>query len=484
LTLAHAANGQTRTSPADRLDDIIGRFERDAAPVLDFLGGRPDLVGDEVSRAILRCGSRFPAARWSALRPAAEAAVAPAAITAVDETPIWTRWWGQAHAVTLDSGASLLLVLRRPEASEILARNLSGSDLFRRVLGALDGETLEGLEEAFAAWLDASADLSRHARNASRLARTRQAGDLYRAVSPVADVAVGALAFPFRAPPAPAGPAAEIDNAQTLLAVAWSQATRAGWLQADLRRENLRFGGGALEYAGFADCHPIGRQDARDVADLLAAAYGRDAEALADIWLELTAGDAAAERDPAEIVDELTGSLAHEGGASDALAALLRRARREGQPPPAGMAAACRAVILAERTAETLSAPATVAALGKARFGPEARDQEERAVDQFLAVAGPGWVRLLARGPSRIAGLLDDLGEGRLSLRVESTEGPELRRVQRGRTRLLALAVVSVGLAMVAALPQPEGREAIRLVSGAALLAVYAAIAVLWLRLK
>jgi hypothetical protein len=85
--------------------------------------------------------------------------------------------------------------------------------------------------------------------------------------------------------------------------------------------------------------------------------------------------------------------------------------------------------------------------------------------------------------PGQVQEILSDLAEGRFVLAVRSEESEKKRRANTRRTRMLALAIVSTG---IAALLTGADRldPTLSSVLWAVLAALYVGIAVLWWRLR
>jgi ubiquinone biosynthesis protein len=167
---------------------------------------------------------------------------------------------------------------------------------------------------------------------------------------------------------------------------------------------------------------------------------------------------------------------------------LMQLARRHEMRPPTSVLSMYRTLLTSESVAYHLRTEANLRDVGRQFFN---NLQLEKLISTYYPI--PVLSRLmqlneLARsGPGNVHQLLSDLSEGRFVLSVQSTESEQTRGYANKRARLLALAILSMTLAML--LTFTAGRKGdwenvINPVLWFLLFGVFGWMAILWRRLR
>jgi predicted unusual protein kinase regulating ubiquinone biosynthesis (AarF/ABC1/UbiB family) len=161
---------------------------------------------------------------------------------------------------------------------------------------------------------------------------------------------------------------------------------------------------------------------------------------------------------------------------------LMQLARRHRVRLPKALLSMYRALLTVEAVARQLGAKADLATVGRRFFAGAPVQQLLSGLEPDAVIA---WLLRLAdtarAAPGQLQELLADLAEGRFVLSTQSRQSTEDRRLANRRTRLVTLAVLSLGPAtLLAGAPSP----ALSTVLWIALGGLYAAMALTWWRLK
>jgi predicted unusual protein kinase regulating ubiquinone biosynthesis (AarF/ABC1/UbiB family) len=162
----------------------------------------------------------------------------------------------------------------------------------------------------------------------------------------------------------------------------------------------------------------------------------------------------------------------------------MRLARLHRMRVPRSILALYRTLLTAETVAYQIGGTATLRSVGRRFFAgyPIERFLRELTPDRLTASLMQ-LAEIARSAPGQMQEILSDLAEGRFVLAVRSEESEKKRRANTRRTRMLALAIVSTG---IAALLTGADRldPTLSSVLWAVLAALYAGIAVLWWRLR
>jgi ubiquinone biosynthesis protein len=166
------------------------------------------------------------------------------------------------------------------------------------------------------------------------------------------------------------------------------------------------------------------------------------------------------------------------------LIVLMRLARQHRMRVPRSILALYRTLLTAETVAYQIGGTATLRSVGRRFFAGFPIERLLRDLTPERVTASLMQLAEIARSaPGQVQEILSDLAEGRFVLAVRSDESERKRRANNRRTRLLALAIISTG---VAALLTGADRldPTLSTLLWTLLAGLYAGIAVLWWRLK
>lgn len=167
----------------------------------------------------------------------------------------------------------------------------------------------------------------------------------------------------------------------------------------------------------------------------------------------------------------------------------MRAARRHRAKVPVDIALMYRALLAVESVATMLSDDTDILWEEASEFIRQKELEEAVAalsIDRLNQTAR-SLLAALSDAPGRLNRLLADLSDGRFVLSVQSTEAPGLRRAQNARARLISLAILFVGAAVVVGgVPWDAtiGRLPLRLAGNVILATWFLGAIIMWLRLR
>lgn len=167
---------------------------------------------------------------------------------------------------------------------------------------------------------------------------------------------------------------------------------------------------------------------------------------------------------------------------------VLAAARRNGFGIPQNILALYRSLCTAELIASEIAPDANLSTVGPAFF-------RKQQIQSFLAAFRLDRLQMNARstmelaleGPGQLAQILGDIADNRFVLQVQETESPQVTARADLRTKLIAATILAVALSVVLATTINGTTAWERYAAGmitAALIGVYATVAVLWRRLR
>jgi predicted unusual protein kinase regulating ubiquinone biosynthesis (AarF/ABC1/UbiB family) len=167
---------------------------------------------------------------------------------------------------------------------------------------------------------------------------------------------------------------------------------------------------------------------------------------------------------------------------------LMQLARAHDMKPPTPVLSMYRTLLTSESVAFHLRAEVNLRDVGREFF-------QDLHLERFISSFHPNrvisWLmqlnELTREGPGHIHQLLSDLSEGRFVLSVQSRESEESRRHSNKRARLIALAILSMTLALLLTVSanQPGAiGSVVNPVLWILLLGVFIGIAIIWIRLR
>jgi predicted unusual protein kinase regulating ubiquinone biosynthesis (AarF/ABC1/UbiB family) len=170
------------------------------------------------------------------------------------------------------------------------------------------------------------------------------------------------------------------------------------------------------------------------------------------------------------------------------MVSIMRLARVHDMRLPTSVLALYRTLLTAESVSNQLQSHATLGDVGQGFF-------RGLQLEQTLATFEPGrlmaWLMqvndLVRSGPGNVQQLLSDLAEGRFTLPVRTLDSEQSRRIGNQRTRLITLAILSLGLALLLNSPRRDLSLfgiSLELVLWIALAIDFIAMFLLWRRLE
>lgn len=484
-----------------------------------FLSLRPDLIPQAYADELLQLLDAAPPAPWEAIRAVLEADLGPVELhfQYIEESAFAAGSLAQVHRARTLDGRELVLKILRPGIEGQIERDLRRVRLLSQLLKTTNLPLAikpADLVAEVAIWLRREVDLDLERRHLERLGRLI-VGDPTQVVPAVfpAYCRRHVLAMqrvdgiPFTqvlsvlregGETALAARGWQIDRhrlARHLMLATLEQMFRLRFFHADVHPGNLLvLPGDVIGYVDFGMCDSVDPEVAAQQTRYLSAVYDGDElrmfRALRDILIP--SGEADMERFRTDFLAELRlwrSRSTEVAGAADAsplgrwLVGTMRAARHSGFTLSPGLLSAYRTLLTAETVAFALSGESQLRLVGREFFAKLQIDELVRALSPDALRSGlPGLVRLVRDGPQQVQDLLGDLSEGRLEIKVQWTDDPYSRRAHSRRTRLLTLAVASIGLSVLlgATLMAPAAPTALRGALGALTGAVYLWMAFLW----
>jgi ubiquinone biosynthesis protein len=487
-----------------------------------FLALRPDLLPQQYCDELLRLVDRAPTIPWEDIASivAEELGAAPENIFAfISKRPLSAGSIAQVHLAETKQGEKVAVKVQRPNLAEHVERDLRRVRLLARLLDSSGVGPLTSARETvdeIARWLHEELDFKHELRNQTHL---------YHVTSPQ-----GTARIPR---PFPELSGRRVLTAEHLAGVPFSELVRLRRGGEITRIESMRLdfealGKHLIETAFHqiftlrrfhADPHPgnliamadnvigfvdFGLTDVLPKAleevqfDYLAALYNHDVRgmyrAISKMIEPGPESDSGAFR--CDFMVETTRWLTLiEDEASDTrprsstagyMVLLMQLARRHRMRVPTSILSMYRTLLTAESVAHELDAGADLRSVGR-RFFADAQ------VERFLSTLEPKSIFALLMQltefsrstPSHLHELLSDVAEGRFVLPVQNEESAHARRAANQRARLLTLAILSTGLALLLAvdgLSGAFGQTMDKLLWGG-LAGIYAWMALIWWRM-
>jgi ubiquinone biosynthesis protein len=518
---AHVGSGPAR---ARRL---LQRLGPTFIKIGQFLALRPDLIPQDYATEFLRLLDDVAPFAWHQARAILDQELGDlsAAFEYVNPRPVAAGSLAQVHLARRWDGTPVAIKILRPGIAQRIQTDLRRCRALAHVLRAAGVEfplSPGALVEELGAWLLREIDLRNELANLQKLRDL--AGDsaiqiIPRAWPELSTARVLTLeqvrGIPFTEIISvldQGGEAAlrqhdwEIDPdalARNLMQATLDQMFRYRFFHADLHPGNLMaLPDSTIGYVDFGLCEAMDPAIASEQGRYLAALNEGDVARMSRALLELLipGPEADAEQFRNDFAEEsrrwqeAAHSEEHIGRDRETrsatghwLVGAMRAARRNHFTLPRGLLAAYRALLTAETVAQQLSARSQLRLVGRRFFTRmQTEDALRRLTSDSLRTSLPELVQLLQDAPARLNDMLTDLSAGQTKLKAEWSEDGRARRSADRRTRLLALAIVSVGLAFLfgsAGAEQAIGPIA-RSVFGILLGVVYLLIIRQWLRLR
>jgi ubiquinone biosynthesis protein len=492
-----------------------------------FLALRPDLIPESYCSELMNLVDHGPVVPWEAAKQVLEEDIGdPVRVFAsIDTNPFAAASIAQVHAATLHDGTRVAVKIQRPGSRAEAQRDLRRIRAVARVLKVGRLSTVvdwRHLGDELAEWLSQEMDFRRELRNLERLHKLCEGDTFQRIPKPFPDlcgdrVVTMELLRGIRVSdllrrgkffePSSADPNFDVDIdlfSRNLIRAVLHQVFELGFFHADMHPGNLMvLEDGVVGFVDFGLCAELDLALRRQQTRYLSAVYRRDIagmqQALSDIVIASSASDLDAFHadfreesrkwtDVGNTADcegaSVSGKQATAGQWMVGVMTLARRHHLRLQPSSLAM---YRALLGADTVAQALGSQEKLATIGRQFFQRMQIDEivgsmSPKATEAFLL----NLLALLRDAPGQLNLILSDLVENRLSFNVQMSERANLRGLRNRRTRLLAAAIASVGLAVLFASPTVGGALGPRWnwTPGVLLIIVYGAVLWHWFRLR
>ncbi len=491
-----------------------------------YLALRPDLIPDEYCLELMKLLDQGPVVPWADARRIIEEDVGDPdrVFASIDTEPFAAASIAQVHSATLHDGTRVAVKIQRPGSKEEVQRDLGRIRALTRLLKIGGVSTVidwRELRDELADWLQQEMDFRRELRNLERLYTLCQDEEFHKIPKPfpalcgervvtmelLAGTPVSRVLTDIRiAKGEGVDPKISVDVdafSRNLIKAVLYQVFDLRFFHADIHPGNLIvLENGGVGFVDFGLCAELDPVLAAQQTRYLSAVYRKDVagmhQALSAIVIPTPESDMEAfHADFREESKKWGGgeSLPDDGSnapreravAGQWMIGVMTIARRHNVRLQRSVLAMYRALLGADTVAHSLGSKETLRSVGREFFRRMQTDElvaalQPKAVEAFLTSVLP----LVRDSPAQLNLILSDLAENRFSVNVTMSERGPLRRMRNRRTRLLAAAIASIGLAVVFA--SPTLAEALgsrwNWAPGAGLLAVYLAVLWLWVRLR
>ncbi len=501
--------------------DLLTRLGPTATKIGQYLALRPDLLPQEYCDELLRLTDQGKPFGWPLVERViiAELGDTPDRLfRRFERRPVGVGSLSQVHRAQLEDGAEVAVKIQRPGVEALVARDIRRLRLAARLVKRIDFPfplTPADLADELAEWLRQEIDFTRECENARRLldltarSETQVVPFVYRhlssprlityeylegvTISKVLAEMRGTVALPASGPLLTA--AERRDLAARLVVATLTQIFRLRFFHADLHPGNLVvLPGGKIGYVDFGLCDTLDDTVRANQLRYVAAVYTRDQArmftALTGLLVARADSDFEGLRRDFLSQTRRLGDARRDNGRSSAagyIVGVMRAARNNRFAVPRQVLSLYRALLAVETLAKELGLPNALQQAGRSFIGELQREDalsqlfDRDKLQQILAST----LTLARDGPGQIAQILADAAEGSVRLKVEVSDSGRTEAAQNRRARLLAAAILSVGVAVPLAsnhLPSVFGlRMAWPL--GALLAGLYLVCLSLWLRL-
>ncbi len=461
-----------------------------------FLALRPDLVPQAYCDELMRLLDRVQPFPWEQAREILHSDLARDPLetfASVDPEPVAAGSLAQVHKGRLHDGTVVAIKIQRPRIRERVQQDLANARRLARVLrysGITFVTSPEALVEELRQWMLEELDIERELANVSRLRDLAKNSPLEFIPTPyshlssrrilvttyVEGLRLSEILAEIRSREDRRSPQAEAyaldvrKLAEHLFEATLRQMFKYQFFHADLHPGNLfAVSGNRIGYVDFGLCAELdpsirdkqlryfeavysGRteQIVKSLSEVLVPAedsdiegFRRDAATLTDEWVR--------ERNT-ELYRSATGSRGR-SATGQWLVDLMHQARAYRMEIPPRTLALYRALLTAESVANEL---AVINFPDVTRRFFESLNTEEAFTNLEPDNLRPILLNMFSLwrdSPMRIHEALSDLAEGRLRINAAVVESAKTSRQRSQRTRLLAASIVSVGLAILLAIP-------------------------------
>ena len=490
-----------------------------------FLALRPDLIPQQYSDELLHLLDDVEPFAWSQ----AEAIIwedlgAPQELfRSINPRPIAAGSMAQVHAAVLWDGSRAAVKVLRPGIAERVRVDLRRARALARLLSIANVGLVvspQDLVQELEVWLQKEIDLRNELNHMVRLRHLTRGSDIQIVPRPYPGLCsqrvltaeyLRGVSFLDVLRGLSEGGEEELRRrglgvrpdalAENLLESTLQQIFRYQFFHADVHPGNLiALPNQDIGYVDFGLCEEIDENVRRQQVRYLSTVYEGDApqmfRALLDVLTAPEGADVEAFRVEfmAACTKWLGGSREEYGQARDQrspianfLIAVVRAARNNRYIIPARLLAMYRTLLTADTVAHQLSPKVDLRSVGRDFFTSLQTDEALASFSpEVQRTLLPKILALLRDSPGPIHQLLSELAEGRFKLRTETSEDAATQRVRNRRARMVAAAVLSVGLAILLSAPRLPmmGPLPLRLVILVALVVIYLSVILQWHKLK
>ncbi|MEW6729938.1 MAG: AarF/UbiB family protein [Acidobacteriota bacterium] len=497
-----------------------------------FLALRPDLVPQEYCDELMLLMDQVTPFSWEQAKAILKAELRgePNEIFAyINPRPVAAGSLAQTHIARLKDGIEVAVKIQRPNILAKIERDLKRAKRLARLL-EMSGSSFiispRKLVEELARWLMQEVDFHHEMRNLTRLYELAAGSRFQKIPQPFPAYSTARVLTTEYLRGLPISElllalhtdgsnreeqidAFGIDRDQLATNLLWSslvQIFRYQFFHADLHPGNLiALPGNIIGFVDFGLCDELDETIREGQMRYLSAFYSRDGNrmfgAISDILIPSEETDMEAFR--AEFMTAIgpylnrarkelskNDSIDNERDRSptaQSLAGILRAARQHKLHVPAKVLSMYRALLTAETVAYKLGTEADLRSVGREFFSDLQLEELLRGVNtEALESTVLSMVPLLRDSPGQINKLLSELSEGRFEIKVSISEAPKLKRIRNQRLQLLVTSILSIGIALLLAIPTLPTLLGISLrwLLWTALILLYAWIFLQWRRLR
>lgn len=512
----------TGTTNPQRAREALERLGPTFVKVGQFLSLRPDLIAAEYCDEFLQLTDDVRPVPFDTLQGILEAELGDPGKHFVffDTHPLAAGSLAQVHTARTHAGEEVAVKILRPGVDESIHADLKKAHVVARILallGVSGGVSPQDVARELDRWLREELDLAGELRHLVRMRALCAKSEIVVVPKPYPKLSSARVLTCERLHGTPMSEVlrylrrGQTDRvaalgydpeilAQNLLKTMLQQVFRYQYFHADIHPGNLlalpdnRIG--LLDFALTDSLDPVVR---KGTARYLAAVADQDPAAMLRAVTEVLSlrEDADLDAFKAEFTaatrtllrDRARGApaLASAHVVRDYMVAVMQIARNHRYVVPPGILSLYRSLLAAETIAAQLDGGTDLLGVGE-RFFRRMQMESLLGFDpKMIQRIGLQLINLLQSAPGQMARLMEDLADERFVLRVRSADALERRQQHNARTQLLTLGLVAISVAvlLVGAPSAPLfGWLPLRLIFGAALVAVYIALVVQWRRLR
>jgi ubiquinone biosynthesis protein len=514
-----------RGGPIDpaRLRRLLIRLGPMFVKIGQFLALRPDVLPQEYCDELLQLVDQAPPEPWENIRATIERELGEPVeqlFRSIRRRPLASGSIAQVHLAHLHNGDRVVVKVQRTNLEQRVKKDLARVRWLARALdwsGVSPFTSPADVVAELDRWLHQELDFTLELRHQERMYEAMRSEPTVRVPRPYPRYSSGKVVTSQYLPGIPfsrlmrilreSGPEAlerlgydpEI-LAEGLIETSLHQVFRLRFFHADLHPGNLiAMRGNVIGLVDFGLTDVLDPAVERRQADFLSSIYSDDVNgmyrAVSQVFIEGRRTNPEAFR--RDFFNETSRWIAEKSDepqrgsrstTASYMVSVMRLARVHDMRLPTSVLSLYRTLLTAESVSYQLQSSATLGQVGKGFF-------RGLQLEQTLATFEPGrliaWLMqindLVRSGPGNVQQLLSDLAEGRFTMPVRTIDSEQSRRIGNQRTRLLTLAILSLGLALLLTSSHREVSLAgvsIDLVLWIAMAIDFVAMFVLWRRLE